>query len=133
MKNSKLLSTVFILSTFSSIACGSSSYDSGDDDDGTPPVVSGSAPDAGVPANCDPTATPATNGCVVNEALGVFVVPPSGDAGVDASTADGTRGNPFTKMQDAIDAAKTQKKRVYACIGTYAEQITLADGVSIFG
>src|SRR3978361_1638152 len=109
MKNSKLLSTVFILSTFSSIACGSSSYDSGDaDTNGSqPPVVSGgAAPDASVPTNCDPTATPATNACVVNETLGVFVAPPSDDAGVDAGegTADGSRGKPFTKMQDAIAA-----------------------------
>ncbi|HEX7666653.1 MAG TPA: hypothetical protein VF407_19130, partial [Polyangiaceae bacterium] len=90
--------------------------------------------DAGVttvPPTCDSTKTPSQDPCVVIEALGVFVAPSASDAG--ASVADGTRSRPFAKIQDAIAAAKDQKKRVYACAADYAEQVTLADGVSMFG
>jgi hypothetical protein len=134
MKTSKLFTTVLVVSSLAAVACGSSSFSG---DDSIPPNdVTGNgnaaAPDASVPANCDVTTTPAKDGCVVNETLGIFVAPPSADSGA-VSDEDGTRGHPFSKMQTAIDTAKTQKKRVYACIGNYGEQITLADGVSIFG
>ena len=138
MKTTKLFCTVLFLSTLNNVACGSGSNPGDDTIEPTPPDVSGggsgsaSAPDASVPANCDPSSLPAKDACVVNETLGVFVAPPSADGGA-SSNEDGTRGHPFSKMQNAIDAAKVQKKRVYACIGSYAEQITLADGVSIFG
>lgn len=121
-----------VLSSLTTVACGSTSFSG---DDSIPPnEVSGNgntaAPDASVPANCDVTLTPAKDGCVVNETLGIFVAPPQFS---DSGTEDGTRAHPFSKMQTAIDTANAQKKRVYACIGSYAEQITLADGVSIFG
>ncbi|MEO7109248.1 MAG: hypothetical protein ABI183_02320, partial [Polyangiaceae bacterium] len=134
MKTSKLFTSVLVLSSLTAVACGSSSF-SGDDSIGPSSNVSGNgttAPDASVPPSCDVTATPAVNACVVNETLGIFVAPPSADAGT-ASSEDGTRGHPFSKMQTAIDTAKSQKKRVYACVGNYSEQITLANGVSIFG
>ncbi|MEO8877818.1 MAG: hypothetical protein ABI461_19650, partial [Polyangiaceae bacterium] len=147
MRTHSLFTSVLILSTLGAVACSSSpSSDVGDDGNSPPNVVNpggdngdagdsgaviGTPPaDAGVPVNCDVTATPAANACVVNETLGVFVAPPSA---TDASAPDGTRGRPYTKLQQAIDTAKAQQKRVYACIGDYAEQITLADGVSIFG
>jgi hypothetical protein len=132
MKTSKLFTSVLVLSSLAAVACGSSS--SAGDDSIPPNDVSGNgnaaAPDASVPANCDVTRTPAQDGCVVNETLGIFVAPPQSS---DGGTEDGTRAHPFSKMQTAIDTANTQKKRVYACVGNYAEQITLADGVSIFG
>ncbi len=133
MKTTRLFCSVLFLSTLNSVACGGNSF-SGDPIPPTPDVIGNgsAAPDASVPANCDVTATPAKDGCVINETLGVFVAPPSADAGA-VSNEDGTRGHPFSKMQNAIDAAKAQQKRVYACIGNYQEQITLADGVSIFG
>lgn len=149
MRKSSLFTSVLILSTFGSVACGSNSYPGGGDDGNSPPIgsdgddhdsgsgdhdsgtVIGTPPDdAGVPVSCDVTATPAANACVVNETLGVFVAPSSA---TDAAAPDGTRARPYTSMQQGIDTAKAQKKRVYACVGTYAEQITLADGVSIFG
>ncbi|MGH7284170.1 MAG: hypothetical protein ACRELY_21805 [Polyangiaceae bacterium] len=138
MRNHKLFSTVLGLLSLSIVACGSGTQS--DDDDGADPGTvnpgqSGgggqAAPDAAVPPGCDATKTPSQDACVVNETLGVFVAPASADAAADSP--DGTRGHPFTKMQDAIDAAKNQKKRVYACAGTYAEQIVIADGVSMFG
>jgi hypothetical protein len=134
MKTSRLFTSVLVLSSLAAVACGSSNFSG---DDSIPPGnVNGNgnspAPDASVPASCDVTATPAKDGCVVNETLGIFVAPQTADGGA-ASEEDGTRGHPFTKMQTAIATAKTQQKRVYACIGTYVEQITLADGVSIFG
>lgn len=133
MRNYQLLSTVFGLLSLSVVACGSGtqSDDDGSDPGTVNPGANQAAPDAAVPPGCDVTKTPSQDACVVNETLGVFVAPPSADASVDSP--DGTRAHPFAKMQDAIDAAKNQKKRVYACIGSYAEQITITDGVSMFG
>lgn len=149
MRTSNLLVSFLGIVSLGVIACGST-YTAGDDGDvgpngtiappsGTTPPNSDTPPaDAGVttvPPGCDQTQTPSQNACVVIEALGIFVTPPAANAGVDAGegVADGTRARPYTKLQDAIDAAKAQKKRVYACSGDYAEQLTLADGVSMFG
>jgi hypothetical protein len=134
MKTTRLFCSVLFLSTLDCIACGGGNFSADDSIPPTPDVTGNgsAAPDASVPPNCDVTATPAKDGCVINETLGVFVAPPSADAS-SASNEDGTRGHPFSNMQNAIDAAKAQQKRVYACIGNYQEQITLADGVSIFG
>ncbi|MEO7112915.1 MAG: hypothetical protein ABI183_20905 [Polyangiaceae bacterium] len=113
----------FFLCTFASTAyvatsaCGSSDFSSADDGDAS--VVNGS---------CDTSQTPSQTSCVINEAYGVFVATTATAAG-----ADGTRAHPFATLQAGITSAKTQQKRVYACVGTYAEQITIADGVSVFG
>lgn len=160
MRTSRLLVSFLGVVSLGVIACGSTPTP-GADGDGNVDVDSGATitppsgdagsppstttPDAGqtaaadagqttVPPACDPTKTPSQDACVVIEALGIFVMPPGAattDAG--AALADGTRARPFTKLQDGIDAARLQKKRVYACAADYAEQITLADGVSMFG
>ncbi len=85
----------------SSVACGSSSFETADAGSN---VVNGQ--------NCDVTLTPSTTA---------------------GSNPDGTRAHPYPTFQAGIAAAKQQKKRVYACIGDYAEQVTLADGISMFG
>lgn len=134
MRNLTLLTGVFGILSLATLACGSSSYDAGDDSPGPSGTVAPGggnvAPDAAVPPGCDVTKAPSQDACVVNETLGVFVAPPQADA--DA-IADGTRAHPFRTMQAGIDAAKAAGKRVYASVGTYPEQITLADGVSMFG
>ncbi len=145
MRTSKLLVSFLGVVSLGVIACGSTNTPEGDGDGNVDPNGGTIAPpgsttppaDAGVttvPPGCDQTQTPSQNACVVIEALGIFVTPPAANAAVDAGegVADGTRARPYTKLQDAIGAAKAQKKRVYACSGDYAEQLTLADGVSMF-
>ncbi|MEO8798527.1 MAG: hypothetical protein ABI551_11640, partial [Polyangiaceae bacterium] len=144
MRTSKLLVSFLGVVSLGVIACGSNNFPGEDgnvDPNGgtiAPPNSTTPPADAGVttvPPGCDQTQTPSQNACVVIEALGIFVTPPAANAAVDAGegVADGTRARPYTKLQDAIGAAKAQKKRVYACSGDYAEQLTLADGVSMFG
>ena len=130
MRNYKLFSTVLGLLSLSVVACGSGTQ-SDDDSDIVSPGGNKPAPGATVPPGCDVTKTPSQDGCVVNETLGVFVAPASADASTDSP--DGTRAHPFSKMQEAIASASGQNKRVYACAGTYAEQIVIANGVSMFG
>jgi hypothetical protein len=103
---------------FAIAACGNSSFTSDSGDGGG--AVNGNG--------CDATQTPTQNACVVDEAFGIFV-----SASADASSADGTRAHPYATLQAGINAAKTAKKRVYACLGKYNEQVTLANGISIFG
>jgi hypothetical protein len=63
----------------------------------------------------------------LDESYGFFV---RSDAPVDG---DGTRARPFATIGKAIEAAKSIKKRVYVCEGTYREAITIADGISMVG
>lgn len=46
---------------------------------------------------------------------------------------DGNHVRPAASIQDGIDLAKRVGKRVYVCAGTFHEQITLADSISIIG
>lgn len=62
-----------------------------------------------------------------DESNGVFV---SGNA---KSIGQGTRTAPFNSIAAGISAGKASKKSVYACATTYAEQVTLVDGVSVYG
>jgi hypothetical protein len=50
-----------------------------------------------------------------------------------SQAGDGTRAHPFPTIQAGIDFAKSSKRRVYVCAESYAEAITVADGISIFG
>ncbi len=97
------------------------STDSGADS-GIPVTV-----DAGVPG-CAASTLPTDNICSIDEGFGVFV-----SASLGTAAGDGTRAKPFASMQTAINAAKASNKRVYACAGSYAENLTFADGVSVFG
>jgi hypothetical protein len=82
----------------------------------------------GAPPGCDATALPTQSDCVVYEGLGVFV-----STSLGPQAGDGTRAKPYRTLQQGIDAAKATHKRVYACAETYAESVTLANGVSLFG
>lgn len=123
------LGIIFAGTSCLAMACGSSSF-SGDDGLGNGSGDGG--PGSVVDPNCDITQLPSQNACVVEEQAGVFVAGP-GNGGSDTGIADGTRAHPYATIQKGITTAKDQKKRVYVCLGDYAEQITLADGVSIFG
>jgi hypothetical protein len=87
-------------------------------DSGPPPIEGG----------CDALKLPTAAPCVVDDSVGVFV---SSSLGTDKG--DGTRARPLRSLQAGIDLAKATKRRVYACAETYAEAITLSEGVSVFG
>jgi hypothetical protein len=59
----------------------------------------------------------------------VFVAPTGSD---DMATA-GTMDAPLKTIGAAIARAAASKKDVYLCNATYAEQLTIADGVRVFG
>lgn len=124
-------------------ACGGSGGGAsvGDDAGGTGPAVSGGGEnDAGAdaiavvdagppPAACDATKLPTEDACVVDEPFGVFV---SASLGSDVK-GDGSRARPFATVAHGIAAGAQASRRVYACAESYAENVTLADGVSVFG
>lgn len=60
---------------------------------------------------------------------GVFV---SSSRGNDA-TGDGTEGRPLASIGAGLRKGQTDKKRVLVCAETYGEQITVLDGVSMYG
>ena len=68
------------------------------------------------------------------ESFGIMVATTASDAGADAG-ACGTKANPCTSIQVAIDAAaKAGKQYVYIGTGTYSEDnIALAKGVALSG
>ncbi|MEO6420345.1 MAG: hypothetical protein ABIP39_13090, partial [Polyangiaceae bacterium] len=92
--------------------------EAGTDDDGS--VISG--------GQCAGDTLPTADACAIDEKFGLFV---SSSRGSPAGT--GTMAQPFPTIQQAIDAAKTSKLRVYVCAESYKESLTLADGVSLFG
>jgi hypothetical protein len=63
----------------------------------------------------------------LNENYGVFVAP-SGEEG-----APGTRQAPLSTIAEGVALAKETGKRVYVCEGSYAEQLTIEDGISVIG
>lgn len=86
------------------------------------------AVDTYVPPPCDVTKTPAEDACVLRDDLGIFV---SSSKGNDANP--GTKASPVKTLAQAETLAKLGKPRVYACAETFAEQLTLRSGVSLFG
>jgi hypothetical protein len=86
------------------------------------------AVDTYVPPPCDVTKTPAEDACVLRDDLGIFVSPSKGS---DANA--GTKASPVKTLAQAETLAKLGKHRVYACAETFVEQLTLRDGVSLFG
>ena len=107
-------------------ACAQSTHDTpgygthpdGGDDDGS--VISG--------GQCPTDTLPTDNACAINEKFGLFVSSSRG-----SPAGDGSMARPFPSVQQAIDAAKTSRLRVYACAESFKESLTLADGVSLFG
>jgi hypothetical protein len=80
-------------------------------------------------AMCDPSQPPQTSPCSITDAIGVFVAPaPYG--GSDA-TGQGTMALPFATIGKAVSVAGS--KRVYACGGTYPEQLTVTTNVAVYG
>jgi hypothetical protein len=82
-------------------------------------------------AVCDGTKPPHDDPCVIAEQFGVFVSP------VGADGNPGTRARPLYTLGQAMDAARASgKERVYACAGTFAEQLIVGaarDGVAVYG
>ena len=75
---------------------------------------------ANVDGNCD--------GIVGNAGNAIFV---DGAGGNDANP--GTMLSPMRTVQAGIGAASAVGRDVYVSLGSYAESVTLADGVSVFG
>lgn len=146
-----LLSAVVGLAFVHVSACGGkpsgASDKSGGNGEPGAPIVGGAMPDAGsVPSGSDASSDagsiahdaglpgcaasllPTDDACAIDEAFAVFV-----SASHGAPSGNGTRATPFASVQSAINAAKTANKRVYACAEPYAETLTFANGVSIFG
>ena len=77
------------------------------------------------------TDDPSADACVVSDTTGVFVAPTGSD-----TTGTGTKEAPFATVGKAVTTALTGKKRVYACLGTYSEQVSLTgtdDGLTVYG
>jgi len=82
---------------------------------------------------CDGTKSPSEDPCVIHESYAIFVSPNGDDL-----EGDGTRAKPYKTFDQAVSAAATAKKRVYACAtsGAFDGQISLdsfSDGVSLYG
>jgi len=114
-----------------------SSHDSVGSDGGSDGAAGtdGAPVDAADDASCelDGGRSPADNPCLISERYGVFVSTSGSD-----STGAGTRSAPFRTLARALQAAKVDTRRVYACDeGTgYAEGVTLdatLDGMELFG
>lgn len=83
--------------------------------------------------NVDAGQSPIDNPCMISERYGVFVSPAGSD-----STGAGTRGAPFRTMMRALQAAKAETRRVFACDnGTgYADAMSIdasLDGMALYG
>ena len=82
-------------------------------------------------STCNPTSSPSQNPCVITDALGVFVAPSGND-----NAGQGTMASPYATIGKGILVAAANGKRVYACAGTFQEQVSLtasSDGVNIYG
>lgn len=72
----------------------------------------------------DPTADSA----LVREECGIFVSAAAEPGG------DGTRERPYAMLQEGIDEASAQGKRVYACVdGAFGEAVTIGAGIEVIG
>lgn len=117
-----------VVSVASSVACGSDpapgTFDGGTSgtSTGTPPPPP-PAPDGGVIENQLPPPAPKPD--ELTEAFGIFVSPQGTPDG------DGTRKKPLSTLSAGMKRAKADKKRLYACAGTYPEALKLEDGVSV--
>lgn len=95
--------------------------------------ASGEGGAGGERPECDPSAPPSEDACVLDEALGVFVSPEGDD-----DEGDGSRSAPFKTLSAGILAAADRGRRVYACTdaGAYEETLALdegANGIELFG
>jgi hypothetical protein len=82
---------------------------------------------------CDPTWGPGYHACVIDEQFGIFAAPTGTD-----DAACGTKGTPCNTLGKAMQRAKAEGKRVYACGdgGAFAENLVVnadIDGLLVFG
>jgi hypothetical protein len=112
--NPKTLATCTCLFLFATLATACSVF--GGEDDAPSVTTQEMPPVEGAPVPSELT-----------EKFGVFATP--GNA-----NGDGTRARPVGTLARAIEIARlTKKSRVYACAGTFVEQLALADGIAIVG
>lgn len=81
-----------------------------------------------IPEGCDIKLLPTENACVIHESAGVFVSASKGDV-----NGLGTRVSPLKDISKAIEGAARDGRRVYVCAETYEAQLTLGDGINVFG
>ncbi|HKY38435.1 MAG TPA: hypothetical protein VJN18_20975 [Polyangiaceae bacterium] len=90
---------------------------------------SGSSGDAGSGGggggDCDVTASPAAEACLVSDDYAVFVAPDGSD------DAAGTQAAPFASLTRAVETAGD--KLVLVCSGNYDEHVSVTAGVRVFG
>ncbi len=124
---------------------GGSNIDTSDGppgDGGTP--ATGSSPGTHTDASvCDPTKEPKDDRCVLDEAYGVFVVPPeiidagmagAADGGAEAGVfAIGSRSHPYGSISQALAQMGTLKARIYVCNGFYSDVLRIRVPVSLYG
>jgi Protein of unknown function (DUF1565) len=87
--------------------------------------TSGDAGAGGGGGECDVTASPMTEVCLVSDEHAIFVAPAGNDD--DA----GTKAAPFASLTKAVEAAAG--KLVLVCSGTYDEHVNVTAGVRAFG
>ena len=79
---------------------------------------------------CASTLAPKDDGCVLQDAIGVFVSPTGSD------DAPGTAEQPVATVAKAVSIARLAgKPSVFVCSGTYAAKVELAQGpgINVFG
>jgi hypothetical protein len=96
--------------------------------DGTGGVADGGeGGTGGMGEDCDTTASPSDEPCLVSDDLSVFVSPDGDD------DDDGTMDEPVESFARALELAAEDDKLVVACSGEYDEQIVIDDEVRIYG
>ncbi len=125
-----------LVAVSSSVACGSApeALPSLGADGGPAPIGSegpspgASTSDGGALPGREPApSAPAPKADQITEQFGVFV------AKDGAAQNPGTRKSPLASITEAIAKAKSDKKSVFVCEGTYEETLEIANGVSIIG
>jgi hypothetical protein len=92
-----------------------------------PDVQSDDAPTAPAAGPKAPEVKGTPDKSELTDTFGVFVAP-SGKA-----NADGSLAHPFDSVSAGIALAQKVGKRVYVCAGTYREQLTIVDSISVIG
>jgi hypothetical protein len=77
--------------------------------------------------DCDTSASPSDEPCLVSDAHAVFVSP-EGDDG-----DDGTMESPVATFARALELNATGTKILIACSGEYDEQVVIGDAVRVYG
>jgi hypothetical protein len=106
--------------------------------------LEGSAAQEADTFTCDPTETPKDAACIINDAYGVFVAPPSSIGGVEGGVeggpggsddaGNGTMAQPFATITKALQNLNG-KSRVFICTGVYPEGVAIdtSHAASLYG